>query len=94
MADLHATYRIVIINLPSALGRPEAKFLPGWADVVLFAIRWRKTPRTLARGVLELLQGNGSLAIPVGSVLTRVNLKKHAGYRLEDSADLLREQIA
>ncbi|MBZ9718425.1 exopolysaccharide transport family protein [Mesorhizobium sp. AD1-1] len=94
MADLHLTYRIVIINLPSALGRPEAKFLAGWADAVLFAVRWRKTPRTLARGVLELLQGNGSLAVPVGSVLTQVNLKKHAGYRLEDSADLLREQIA
>ncbi|TIO52799.1 MAG: exopolysaccharide biosynthesis protein [Mesorhizobium sp.] len=93
MEDLHSVYSVVVINGPSGLGRPEARFLTGWADVVLFAVRWAKTQRHVARGVLELLQGDDSVSVPVGSVLTRVNLKKHARYRLGDSADLLREKI-
>lgn len=93
MEDLHSAYSVVIIIGPSGLGRPEARFLTGWADVVLFAVRWAKTQRHVARGVLELLQGDDSSSVPVGSVLTRVNLKKHAGYRLGDSADLLREKV-
>jgi Mrp family chromosome partitioning ATPase len=91
--DLHSVYRVVILNGPSGLGRPEARFLTEWADVVLFAVRWAKTRRNVARGVLELLQGDGAGPVPVGSVLTRVNLRKHAGYRLGDSADLLREKV-
>ncbi|TJV68677.1 MAG: exopolysaccharide biosynthesis protein [Mesorhizobium sp.] len=93
MEDLHSAYSVVVLNGPSGLGRPEARFLTEWADVVLFAVRWAKTRRHVARGVLELLQGDGSVPVPVGSVLTRVNLRKHAGYRLGDSADLLREKV-
>lgn len=93
MEDLHSVYSVVILNGPSGLGRPEARFLTEWADVVLFAVRWAKTRRHVARGVLELLQGEDSAPVPVGSVLTRVNLRKHAGYRLGDSADLLRESV-
>ncbi|WP_245273643.1 exopolysaccharide transport family protein [Mesorhizobium sp. WSM3224] len=93
MEDLHSVYSVVVLNGPSGLGRPEARFLTEWADVVLFAVRWAKTQRHVARGVLELLQGDDSIPVPVGSVLTRVNLKKHAGYRLGDSADLLREKV-
>ena len=72
---------------------PPPPILTEWADVVLFAVRWAKTRRHVARGVLEMLQGDGSVPVPVGSVLTRVNLRKHAGYRLGDSADLLREKV-
>jgi uncharacterized protein involved in exopolysaccharide biosynthesis/Mrp family chromosome partitioning ATPase len=94
MNDLQSTYSVVIINGPLGLGRPEARFLTGWADVVLFAVRWAKTRRNVARGVLDLLQRDGSVSVPFGSVLTRVNLNEHAKYRFGDSADLLREKIS
>jgi uncharacterized protein involved in exopolysaccharide biosynthesis/Mrp family chromosome partitioning ATPase len=94
MNDLQSTYSVVIINGPLGLGRPEARFLTGWADVVLFAVRWAKTRRNVARGVLDLLQRDGSVSVPFGSVLTRVNLNEHAKHRFGDSADLLREKIS
>jgi uncharacterized protein involved in exopolysaccharide biosynthesis/Mrp family chromosome partitioning ATPase len=92
--ELHAIYSVVIINGPLGLGGPEARLLTGWADMVLFAIRWGKTRRSIARGVLELLASDASISVPVGSVLTQVNLKKHAGYRFGDSADLLLERTS
>jgi uncharacterized protein involved in exopolysaccharide biosynthesis/Mrp family chromosome partitioning ATPase len=92
--ELHAIYSVVIINGPLGLGGPEARLLTGWADMVLFAIRWGKTRRSIARGVLGLLASDASISVPVGSVLTQVNLKKHAGYRFGDSADLLLERTS
>jgi uncharacterized protein involved in exopolysaccharide biosynthesis/Mrp family chromosome partitioning ATPase len=87
--ELHSIYSVVIINGPLGLGGPEARLLTGWANMVLFAVRWGKTPRSIARGVLDLLAGDMSTQVPIGSVLTQVDLKKHAGYQFGDSADLL-----
>jgi len=94
MDELHSTYSIVIINGPLGLAGPEARFLTGWADVVLFAVCWGRTRQSIARGVLELLESDASVSVPVGSVLTRVNLKQHAGYRFGDRADLLLERTS
>ncbi|UVK46659.1 exopolysaccharide transport family protein [Mesorhizobium sp. AR07] len=91
--ELLSVYDVVIINGPLGLGGPETRFLTYWADAVLFAVRWGKTHRSIARGVLEPLQARGSAAVPVASVLTQVNLKKHAGYRMGDSADLLLARV-
>ncbi|TIU27705.1 MAG: tyrosine-protein kinase family protein, partial [Mesorhizobium sp.] len=92
--ELHSIYSVVIVNGPLGLGGPEAGLLTGWADAVLFAIRWGRTRRSIARGVLETLASDASVSVPVGSVLTQVNLKKHAGYQFGDSADLLLEETS
>lgn len=92
--ELQSIYSVVIINGPLGLGGPEAGLLTSWADAVLFAIRWGKTRRSIARGVLQPLTGDASVSVPVGSVLTQVNLKKHAGYHFGDSADLLLERAS
>ncbi|CDX43478.1 Lipopolysaccharide biosynthesis protein [Mesorhizobium sp. SOD10] len=91
--ELQAEYSLVIINGPSGLAGPEARFLTSWADAILLAIRWNSTPRDIARGVLELLQRDGASSIPIGSVLTRVDLKRHAKFRFGDSGDLLLARI-
>ncbi|RAZ92512.1 exopolysaccharide biosynthesis protein [Mesorhizobium hawassense] len=91
--ELRAEYSLVIINGPSGLAGPEARLLTNWADAILLAVRWDKTPRDIARGVLELLQRDGAVSVPTGSVLTRVDLKRHAKYRFGDSADLLLARI-
>ncbi|MER8529633.1 MULTISPECIES: exopolysaccharide biosynthesis protein [unclassified Mesorhizobium] len=92
--ELRSMYSIVIINGPLGLGGPEARLLTGWADAVLFAVRWARTRRSIARGVLQLLTEDETAQVPVGSVLTQVNLRKHAGYRFGDSADLLLERTS
>ncbi|RWL48466.1 MAG: exopolysaccharide biosynthesis protein [Mesorhizobium sp.] len=91
--ELQAEYSLVIINGPSGLVGPEASLLTSWAGAILLAIRWNRTPRDIARGVLELLQRDRQHSIPIGSVLTRVNLKRHARYRFGDSGDLLLARI-
>ncbi|AZO41496.1 exopolysaccharide biosynthesis protein [Mesorhizobium sp. M7D.F.Ca.US.005.01.1.1] len=91
--ELLSVYDVVIINGPLGLGGPETRLLKRWAHAVLFAVRWANTRRSIARGVLGSLQAGGSVTIPVATVLTQVNLKKHAGYRLGDSADLLLARI-
>lgn len=92
--ELRSMYSIVIINGPLGLGGPEARLLTGWADAVLFAVHWARTRRSIARGVLQLLTEDETAQVPVGSVLTQVNLRKHAGYRFGDSADLLLERTS
>ncbi|RWA66590.1 exopolysaccharide transport family protein [Mesorhizobium sp.] len=91
--ELQADYSLVVINGPSGLAGPEARFLTNWADAILLAVRWDKTPRDIARGVLDLLQRDGAISVPTGSVLTGVNLKRHGRYQFGDSADLLLEQL-
>jgi uncharacterized protein involved in exopolysaccharide biosynthesis/Mrp family chromosome partitioning ATPase len=91
--ELRAQYSLVVINGPSGLAGPEASLLTSWADSILFAVRWNKTPRHIARGVLELLRKDGVVSVAIGCVLTRVNLKRHARYRFGDSADLLVARI-
>ncbi|WP_214473685.1 exopolysaccharide transport family protein [Mesorhizobium sp. dw_380] len=91
--ELLSVYDVVIINGPLGLGGPETRLLKRWAHAVLFAVRWASTRRGIARGVLGSLQAGGSATIPVGAVLTQVNLKKQAGYRLGDSADLLLAKV-
>ncbi|WP_411908843.1 GumC family protein [Mesorhizobium sp. CO1-1-9] len=92
--DLHSAYSLVIINGPSGLAGPEAMFLKSWADAVLVTVRWARTSRHVARGVVEQLLSDGTLSVPVASVLTRVNLTRYGRYRFGDSADLLRERIS
>lgn len=91
--ELLSVYDVVIINGPLGLGGPETRLLKRWADAVLFAVRWAKTRRSIARGVLESLRAGGSVTVPIGSVLTQVNLKRYAGSRLDDNADLLLERV-
>lgn len=90
--ELRSKYCFVVVNAPSGLEGPEIGYLTHWADAVLFAVRWAKTRRSVARSVLDLLQRSGAAPVPVGSVLTEVNLKAYARYGFEDSADLLLER--
>jgi len=93
MDRLREKYSVVIIDGPSGLAGPEARFLTGWADVVLLAVRWGETRRNIARSVLEFIGVEENLPwnppASTVSVLTQVNLKQHASYRFEDGGDLL-----
>jgi Mrp family chromosome partitioning ATPase len=94
---LRERYSVVIIDGPSGVTGPEARFLTGWADVVLLAVRWGETQRNIARNVLQFIGVEESLPwnLPAStvSVLTQVNLKQHASYRFEDSGDLLLKDL-
>ncbi|WEK49003.1 MAG: polysaccharide biosynthesis tyrosine autokinase [Candidatus Kaistia colombiensis] len=92
MDPLRHAYTVVIIDGPSGRDGPEATLVTGWADAILYAVRWGVTPRSLARNVLDRIGGNHPFddrTPPVVSVLIQVSLKQHAGFRFGDSGDLL-----
>lgn len=93
MGKLRENYSVVIVDGPSGLAGPEARYLIGWADVALLAVRWGETRRNIARGVLEFIGVEENLPwdppASTVSVLTQVNLKQHASYRFGDGGDLL-----
>ncbi|TGT72738.1 exopolysaccharide biosynthesis protein [bacterium M00.F.Ca.ET.159.01.1.1] len=86
---LGAVYNLVILNAPPGLDGPESRLLTNWADSIVFAVRWARTRRSVARSILESLQPDGPRSAPIGIALTGVNLKQHAKHHFGDSGDLL-----
>ncbi|MBP2293370.1 GumC family protein [Azospirillum rugosum] len=75
-------YDLVILDTPPVLTAPDSLLLAAWADAVLLAVRWERTPRTAIRNAMRLLRvSNAPIA---GTVLTRVNMQQHARYRYGD----------
>ncbi|MGI9438060.1 MAG: GumC family protein [Geminicoccaceae bacterium] len=83
--QLRTTYDFVVLDSAPALGVFDTKIAAGFADTILFAVRWEKTKADFALNAIK------SLAISqtpiVGSVLTRVNLRRHARYGYGDVAE-------
>jgi uncharacterized protein involved in exopolysaccharide biosynthesis/Mrp family chromosome partitioning ATPase len=91
--QLRKTYDIIVINGPACQDGPEAGLLAGEADAVLFAVQWGRTHRDVASNAVQFMlqrSMNWERRVPIGSVLTQVNLRKHLAYRFGDSATLLR----
>ncbi len=91
--QLRKTYDIIVINGPACQDGPEAGLLAAEVDAVLFAVHWGKTRRDLAYNAVQLLVQRSMAwerSIPIGSVLTQVNLRRHLAYKFGDSATLLR----
>jgi uncharacterized protein involved in exopolysaccharide biosynthesis/Mrp family chromosome partitioning ATPase len=87
---LRDAYGLIVVNGPAGIDGPEAALLASWADAALFAVTWGKTPRTVARSALERIANDSGGPVPISSVLTATNLRKHAGYRFGDAGDLMR----
>jgi capsular exopolysaccharide synthesis family protein len=84
MAELRRTYDYIVLDTTPAVGLYDAKIAAGFADAVLLAVRWEKTTAELVlHGVESLAAGR---VTPVGAVLTRVDVKRHANYAYGDSA--------
>jgi uncharacterized protein involved in exopolysaccharide biosynthesis/Mrp family chromosome partitioning ATPase len=73
-------YDLVVIDGPSLEEAPEARFLAGCADQVLFVVRCGTTNRETARATLQQLAGtehlNAAHTTRLSSVLTRADLSQ------------------
>jgi uncharacterized protein involved in exopolysaccharide biosynthesis/Mrp family chromosome partitioning ATPase len=91
--QLREAYDLVIVDGPAAIDRPEASLLAGWADTVLFAVRWRTTSQDSARNALRLIGGAAGYdtdgAPRVASVLTWVDFEQDARFHLKNFRNLL-----
>ena len=89
---LRESYDCVIIDgLPTFTA--EARVLSTVADKVIFAVRWGSTRREVAGNALQQLRHSNPFAslANVHAVLTRVDLRKHARYRLGDMGEFLQK---
>ncbi len=82
LKDLRHRYAYIVIDSAPLLGVTDSKLVARLVDKVLFVTQWEKTPADTARNALANLREVG--ANIGGSVLTQVDVKKHAYYGYGD----------
>lgn len=80
---LRDMYDFIILDSPPILSVSDAGLIASSVDSSLLVIRWGKTRRPVVRHALDELTALGGF--PVGAVLTRVNVRRHALYNYGDS---------
>lgn len=89
--EIRHAYDLVIIDAPPVSDGSEINLLAAKADKILFAVQWGRTRRETARAAIQLIQtADSTSSEKIGTVLTKVNLRKHAGYRFSDQGDFLK----
>ena len=84
LAEVGQDYELVILDSAPAIVASETRVAALHADKVIYAVRWGETPEVIARDGLQALKEAG--ANVVGTVITMVDLRKHAQYGYEDVA--------
>jgi len=78
VAQLSASYDLVVLDTPPTLVVTDARIVSALADAVVFVVRWDKTPRAAVKeGLRELLSVRAPMT---GVVMTQVNEKRASKY--------------
>jgi succinoglycan biosynthesis transport protein ExoP len=83
LIDLAKVYDFVVLDCSPVLAVTDARVLARRVDKVVYVVQWEQSRReTAIFGLKQLQDAGGSIA---GVLLTKVNVKKHAGYSYADS---------
>jgi succinoglycan biosynthesis transport protein ExoP len=82
LTALREQYDLIIVDSPPALAIADVQVLARLADQTLFCVRWDKTPRDTVLSAMRALRD--ARAKVAGTILTRVNIQKHAQYGYYD----------
>lgn len=75
LTALAAGYDLVLLDMPPVLAADESLLLSGLVDKLVFALRWRHTPRSRATDAMDkILSARGDV---LGVVFTRVDLQRY-----------------
>jgi uncharacterized protein involved in exopolysaccharide biosynthesis len=85
-------YDVLIIDSPPVLAASEAMALGRMVDRTLFTVRWERTNEQMVINSFEAVRGAG-VAVD-GFILSRVDLAKHARYKLKDRTAMFRKYAA
>jgi polysaccharide biosynthesis transport protein len=82
LSSWRSQYDLVVLDSPPVLPVADVQILASLADQTLFCVRWDKTARETATSAIRMLRDSG--ANLTGALLTRVDVRKHAGYGYQD----------
>ena len=91
---LRDEYDLIIIDTPPVLAVSDAMALSSYADAILLAGRWARTPRAAVKLAQRRLLGYGNDGPAIGIVLTMVNPRLHSRYGFADSASYTKELLS
>jgi capsular exopolysaccharide synthesis family protein len=83
LEELNKRFDFIVIDSPPVLATTDARILCQLTDATVAVVHWAKTRRATARNTLGQLRG--ARARLAGSLLSMVNVKKHAKYGYGDS---------
>lgn len=88
LAKLSEKFDHIVIDLPPLLGFADARLLVSKADRVVHLVQWNRTPNSLLRASLEILEQSNARDVNV--VLNKVNIRQQSLYGFGDGSDYLR----
>ena len=89
---LRGQFDNIVILAPPVLTASDTQLLAHYADVVIYAVRWEKTPLSAVQRGLDTLEQNST--VPMGLALTRTNGRKMRRYAAIAGAPILGLEIA
>lgn len=84
-AGLRARFDIIIIDTTPTLGVTDPTIIASLADAIVFVVQWQKTNEEVAANGLKMIRRSG--AHVAGSVLSQVDVRRHATYGYGDVAE-------
>ena len=76
--ELGNRFDVVVLDTPPVIAVSDALVMAPYADRILYVVEWSRTAEAVvSAGVRQLRDVGGRIA---GTVLTKVNLRRHAGY--------------
>lgn len=78
--ELREKYDHIIIDTPPVLVVPDARIIGKYADVVVYVIRWGKTPKTIVRQGLGMLETVGANILGISLSQVAVGGQKGGKY--------------
>lgn len=85
LTEVRGNFNVVVLDSPPVMAASDAVVLSRLVDAVIFVVRWETTPRQMVANAIRLLQR--AEARFAGTVVNRVNLKRHRQFGFGDQAD-------
>lgn len=82
LAQVRAEYDVVVIDTAPALAASDARIILDQCDAVVIAVRWKKTLLPMVQAALRKMRTLH--IVPVGAVLTQVDMKAVSAYGYGD----------
>lgn len=82
LKEARKQYDLILIDTPPVMAVSDVVVISKQVDAIVFAVQWEKTPRSIVKSAIQMLQQTNTRI--AGAVLTQVDVKRHQGYGYGD----------